>query len=217
MRNPEISMPNLLDLADGFVTATGVGCKVNLHRSTPRVPWALAVAFGISLWGNVAGAASFTINMTTDWTFSPASLQIQVGDTVTWTNEDNLDFHDSYCSGIWYSGPLDYGQQWSLMFPVLDTFSYEDSRYYIVGMTGTIVVGQAVPAPLLTNVVMLTDGTFQCTVTNLVVGKTNIVQASSDLLNWTSIYTNVAFDTGFLFLDNAAAISPRFYRAYVVP
>ena len=155
--------------------------------------------------------------MTTDWTFSPASLQIHVGDTVTWTNEDGLDFHDSYCPGIWYSGMLDFGQQWSLMFPLAGTFSYEDSRYYLVGMTGTIVVGPLIPQPVLIDAALLADGTFQCTVSNLVVGKTNVIQASADLVSWTPVYTNVAFDTSYLFLDNAAAFNRRFYRAYVVP
>ena len=185
--------------------------------SRRTVFWDLLLALGISFWGNVAGAASFTVNMTTDWTFSPASLQIQVGDTVTWTNEDDLDFHDSYCPSIWYSGPLDYGQQWSLMFPVAGTFSYEDSRYYIVGMTGMIVVGPLIPQPVLIDAALLADGTFQCTVSNLVVGQTNVIQASADLVNWTPIYANVAFGTSYLFLDNSAAFNRRFYRAFVVP
>ncbi len=85
-------------------------------------------------------------------------------------------------------------------------------------MTGTIVVVPAVPPPMLLSPVSLPNGSFQCVVSNLVVGTTNMVQASTDLVNWINVSTNVAVDFSFQFVDVGAPVyRNRFYRAVVLP
>lgn len=73
---------------------------------------------------------------------------------------------------------------------------------------------------LLSPVVPL-SGQFQFNLSGLVVGKTNVIQSSTNLAspaNWTSIKTNVAVATTSNFLDNAASPStPRFYRVIELP
>ncbi len=89
-------------------------------------------------------------------------------------------------------------------------------------MTGTIVVKpatppQPVPATLIDPLVLL-DGRFQCTVSNLVPGKTYIVEASTNLMNWTAISTNVAASSVESYVDDgAAAFRRRCYRSVHLP
>ena len=186
------------------------------HCARPVLQALLIASCGLGLAPS-ASAASFTVAMTVDWTFSPDFLKIHVGDKVTWVNQDDVDYHDSFCPNTWSSGQLNYNQQWSVTFPVQGTFDYEDTRYYIVGMTGTIQVSTTAPPPILSDVARFPDGTFQCTVSNLVVGQTNLLQVSSNLVNWTSIYTNVATGDSYQFLNNSSGFSRRFYRALVLP
>ena len=159
--------------------------------------------------------------MTSLLTFSPNSLEIQVGDQVTWVNQDTFDSHDTVSSGgYWASPPLDFGETYSLIFPVTGTFPYEDSFYGPAGMVGTIVVKPAgsIPRPMLTSPTMLTNHTFQFTVTSLVVGKTNIIQASAGFTAWTNLATNVAASVSYTFVDQAAAtFGRRNYRVMVLP
>ena len=52
---------------------------------------------------------------------------------------------------------------------------------------------------------------------NVLLGRTNYVQASSDLVRWTTISTNIATNA-IMILDPAAATSPQqFYRAIELP
>ena len=52
----------------------------------------------------------------------------------------------------------------------------------------------------------------------LVVGKKFIIQASTNLVNWPGIYTNVAPANSYNYVDNRAAGFPRrFYRALALP
>ena len=173
--------------------------------------------------GPAVQAADYTVEMTSDWTFSPAYLEIEVGDTVTWVNHDwTYYMHDTVCPGYWNSGPVDVEESVWLMFPFTGTFNYRDSYFYIVGMTGTIVVKPAtppLPAPaMLMDPLVLPDGRFQCTVSNLVPGKTYIMEASTNLVNWTPIATNVAASSTESYVDNGAAgFRRRCYRSVQLP
>lgn len=167
-----------------------------------------------------ANAAQYMIAMTSEDTFSPDYLEVHVGDTVTWVNQDSFDSHDSSSlGGYWYSGVLDYNQTFSIVPSFTGTFPYEDTTWGALGMTGTIVVTTAAsPPPVLQAPVRLPNGSFQCLVSNLVVGTTNIVQASTNCVNWSNVSTNVAIDYSFQFVDvTSAPFSCRFYRAVVLP
>jgi len=58
-----------------------------------------------------------------------------------------------------------------------------------------------------------TNGQFQFTIGGVTPGRTNVVQSSSNLSNWTSISTNVAVSNSFAIIDPAATnFNLRFYR-----
>jgi uncharacterized repeat protein (TIGR01451 family) len=83
--------------------------------------------------------------------------------------------------------------------------------------SATINAGTIAP-PQLTNTLVNINGTFQLTV-NGQSGQEYIVQASTNLINWVSIYTNPPpFVSPFTFTDsNATNYLDRFYRVITGP
>ena len=75
-----------------------------------------------------------------------------------------------------------------------------------------------IPPPQLTNSIVNINGTFQLTV-NGQPGQEYIVQASTNLINWVSVYTNPPpFNSPFTFTDsNASSYQDRFYRVVTGP
>jgi plastocyanin len=62
----------------------------------------------------------------------------------------------------------------------------------------------------------ISAGQFLFDVMGLTVGKTNIVQASTNLISWTAIKTNVADNTAMTF-TNATTLPRRFFRLVELP
>jgi plastocyanin len=154
-----------------------------------------------------------------DYGFDPSYLQVQVGDTVWWTNDDDWgDTHSTTSTqSLWDSGPVAWGYSVGLTFTYAGTFPYYCKYCY---MSGTIVVLAPAPPPRpsLINPIRFPNGDFKFTVTNVVVGKTTIVQASTNLVNWTGLGTNVAAATSYPYTNTGAATFPRrFYRAIALP
>jgi plastocyanin len=90
-----------------------------------------------------ARAASHAVAVL-DGSFSPATLTIAAGDTVTWTNED--DSPHTVTSGTFDSGNLEAGATFSFTFTEPGTYAYLCS--YHDEMQATIVVEPAsAPAP----------------------------------------------------------------------
>ncbi|MBI4336687.1 MAG: cupredoxin domain-containing protein [Chloroflexi bacterium] len=89
-----------------------------------------------------AQAASFSVDIR-DYAFSPDSLTVSVGDTVTWTNRD-VDVHTSTSGapfnpdGLWESGILNTGQSYARTFDAPGTFPYFCAVHPF--MKGTMVV-----------------------------------------------------------------------------
>src|ERR1035437_898863 len=99
------------------------------------------------------------------------------------------------------------------------------------GIYTLIAVARDSPGGTSTNTIMITvsSGTsvtliaprisasqFLFDVTGLTVGKTNIVQASTNLISWTAIKTNVADNTAMTF-TNATTLPRRFFRLVELP
>ena len=147
--------------------------------------------------------------------FDPNYLEVNVGDAVVWVNFDfSGSEHSSHSTTYpWNSGPIASFEGAQLTTAKPGAFPYQDD---FTGLTATLVILSALP--VLTNGIRLPNGTFQLTVTNLTVGKTNVLQGSTNLVNWTNLYTNAGPSTGFTYVDNAAAtLKHRFYRAWVQP
>ena len=60
---------------------------------------------------------------------------------------------------------------------------------------------------------------FQFSATSLLIGKTNVIQVSTNLTSWTSISTNVAATSSFNFTDPTPMTNSavRFYRVWELP
>jgi LPXTG-motif cell wall-anchored protein len=107
---------------------------------------AVVLLLNVAVGGPAFADASVSV---IDFAFSPSSVTISVGETVTWTNNgDNT--HTTTDSGVWDSGNLTPGQSFSHTFDTAGTFNYLCTIHPTL-MTGTITVteggGTTEPAP----------------------------------------------------------------------
>jgi LPXTG-motif cell wall-anchored protein len=89
----------------------------------------------------VAIAAASTGVTISDFQFSPGSVTINVGDTVTWSNNGPTPHSSTSTGGVWDTGIMDAGQSGSHTFTEAGTFSYICTPH--PNMKGTIVVQAA--------------------------------------------------------------------------
>ena len=106
------------------------------------------------LIGANVNAASYSINAG-DYYYSPASLSINVGDTVNWINDGgyhNVNFDINTISGNSFNNPVSFISSptansaiYSYVFTVSGTYEYDCSvgSHALNGMVGTIIVNAA--------------------------------------------------------------------------
>jgi plastocyanin len=83
------------------------------------------------------GAAPPSVSIV-DFAFTPGTLTIPVGTTVTWTNKGAVNHTTTSDTGLWDSGLLAPGATFSFTFSSAGTFPYHCNVHFM--MTGTIVV-----------------------------------------------------------------------------
>jgi plastocyanin len=127
--------------------------------------WTLAAATAaLALWvvaGSVVAADSaVTI---ANFEFDPASVTIQVGDSVTWTNQDSTAHTATGAS--FDTGNLGNGESGTVTFDTEGSFDYVCTIHPT--MTGTVVVeaAAATPAPTTAPTTAPTDGGGGVTIT----------------------------------------------------
>ncbi len=94
-----------------------------------------------------AYAANFGVSLTSGDRFSPATVSVQPGDSVTWTWASNDDHNITANSGqadTWASGNKSSGT-WARTFNIVGRFTYRCTLHS--GMNGVVVVAQPPPAP----------------------------------------------------------------------
>src|SRR5688572_17985578 len=95
-------------------------CKLNIIFTMERLLKLVLVVCALGFAS--ANAANFTVNMT-GFQFSPKDLTVNVGDTVTWVNQDAT-LHDTTSgvngvqSGVWKSPFFGSGGSFSFTFNV---------------------------------------------------------------------------------------------------
>lgn len=91
----------------------------------------------------VSGCTTQSANNVTiqNGSFSPASLNVTVGTTVTWTNKANTTQSVVSDSGLFNSGNLTNGMSYNYTFNQTGTYPYHSSIN--PSMTGTIVVSSS--------------------------------------------------------------------------
>jgi plastocyanin len=70
--------------------------------------------------------------------FSPATLTVSAGTTVTWKNDDTMAHTSTSDTGAWDTGNLAPGASKTTTFATAGTFAYHCA--YHAGMKGTVVV-----------------------------------------------------------------------------
>jgi len=80
-----------------------------------------------------------------DFEFTPKELTINVGDTVMWENDGPSVHSATSTGGVFDSGAINVGEDFSFTFTKAGTFNYACKFHDI--MQGTITVGEAAPAP----------------------------------------------------------------------
>ncbi|MEX0784476.1 MAG: cupredoxin family copper-binding protein [Dehalococcoidia bacterium] len=107
-----------------------------------RTAVAVALAFAaIALAALPARAVDQSVNIS-GLAFAPASVSVNVGDTVTWTNNDaGIPHTVTADGGAFDSGNMTTGQSFAQTFSAAGTFAYHCNVHPT--MTGTVVVAAA--------------------------------------------------------------------------
>ncbi|MGW0425341.1 plastocyanin/azurin family copper-binding protein [Streptomyces sp. NPDC003015] len=116
-------------------------------RGVLRAAAVLALlAVGMLPYGHEASAAGYSVAMK-GYAFSPASLSVPAGSTVTWTNYDTAPHDVKTTSGPLsiHSPMLNKGQSWSFTFTTAGSYGYVCTVH--PDMTAGITVRAAAPAP----------------------------------------------------------------------
>jgi plastocyanin len=96
----------------------------------------IAIAAALSLYLGDARAEETKITID-NFTFTPAQLKLKVGDTVTWTNHDDIP-HTVVSAGKFRSKAMDTDGSFSFTFTAAGDYQYFCSLH--PHMTGTIKV-----------------------------------------------------------------------------
>ena len=98
----------------------------------------LAVAAALVLQLGAIGARADEVKVTIDnFTFAPAELKVKVGDTVTWTNHDDIP-HTVVSAGKYRSKTMDTDDHFTFTFTAAGDYKYFCSLH--PHMTGMIKV-----------------------------------------------------------------------------
>jgi plastocyanin len=106
----------------------------------------LLIAAVLALWMLAtppnSTAASTNVSIV-NYTFSPATVTINVGDTVIWTNQDSVNHTTTSNTRIWDSHNLGKSATFQFTFNQAGTFPYFCDRHEY--MTGTVIVQVLMP------------------------------------------------------------------------
>ncbi len=72
--------------------------------------------------------------------FSPSTLTVSRGTTVTWKNTDGIAHTATSDAGVWDTGNMPAGSSKTFTFNTTGTYSYFCTYHRAMGMVGTIIV-----------------------------------------------------------------------------
>jgi len=88
----------------------------------------------------VAAPGSALVTMVAPTSFSPASVTIGSGQSVTWQNNDDVNHTTTSATGVWDSGTMTPGQTYTVYFPTPGVYLYHCAIHGALFMSGTIIV-----------------------------------------------------------------------------
>lgn len=151
--------------------------------------------------------------------FSPATLTIEPGNSVVWENLDDIFSHSTTSDlsvidpNYWNGLLVNSGDTFGFTFNNVGTFTYHDQ---LDSGTGSITVIPPLPPVIILESARNEGGQFLFAATDLTAGKTNVLQASTNLTSWAAIQTNVA-DRASLTFTNATTLPRHFFRLVKLP
>jgi plastocyanin len=111
--------------------------------------------------------------------FVPSTVNIGVGDSVTWTNMDaGIPHTTTSNTGVWDSNTLNNGQSFTHTFTQAGSFPYF-CEVHPTQMTGTVIVGQQATATATTTTATATTTTATATTTTATATATPTTPAST--------------------------------------
>ncbi len=119
---------------------------MHIHRLTGLLAALLLLVGGLTI-SSPAGASitaqgeTVVVEAADGNVFEPATITINVGDTVTWRNTDDVPHTSTSEDEVWDSGALGEGEEFSFTFEEAGTFPYFCEFH--PGMEGTVVVQEA--------------------------------------------------------------------------
>ena len=72
--------------------------------------------------------------------FSPVTITVAVGTTVSWKNTDGIAHTSTSDSGVWDTGNMPAGSTQTTTFNTVGTFAYHCTYHAGMGMRGTVIV-----------------------------------------------------------------------------
>ncbi|MFE0325200.1 cupredoxin domain-containing protein [Streptomyces sp. NPDC058960] len=124
------------------------GRRRHVQRGRPRATAAVAALslslLGVGLTAPPASAATYSVSLK-NLQYNPPTLDVQVGDSVTWSNDETNGVTHSVTGGDLNSPDLAPGAKYSFTFSSPGTFSYH-CRFH-PDMQGTVVVGGSSSSP----------------------------------------------------------------------
>jgi plastocyanin len=197
----------------------------------------MVISAGVAFFGHALPgfAATFIVNVgntnlsgTAADVFVPATNNVNVNDQVVWnwvgshhsstSGTNGVPGDDNGVpSGLWDSGVNNAPNSFTNTFTSAGAFSFYCSIHFSIGMRGLINVAASTPSPIvISGAVFTPPSDFQFSYTANT-GLSYIVQESSDLMNWTTLGTNVAAESPVLFDDPNATNNTGFYRVGLLP
>jgi len=116
----------------------GTGCSGTNSTSSSSAASAAASSTAASTTLTAATTASVNQILIQGSSFTPASLTVKAGDTVTWTNKDSMNHTVTSNSGVFDSGNIAPGASFSYKFDKEGTFDYKCSIHTF--MTANVTV-----------------------------------------------------------------------------
>jgi len=111
------------------LSLVGMGCSKD--SSNP---------YGSSSTAPAAATAPPNTVLMSGMTFSPATITITVGTTVTWKNNDGIAHTSTSDTGVWDTGNMAAGASTTTTFNKAGTFPYQCTYHASMGMRGTVIV-----------------------------------------------------------------------------
>ncbi len=113
-----------------------------IHRLTRLLAALLLLVAGFTISSSArAQGKTVVVEAADGLVFEPATITINVGDTVTWRNTDDVPHTSTSEDEVWDSGALAAGEEFSFTFEEAGTYPYFCEFH--PGMEGTVVVQEA--------------------------------------------------------------------------